>query len=208
MLLQHGRTGEGVRSMKRLRKMLKRIVRDICMTDRFLIVFMIVLFCYMAVRLFAGSGGSEDTNTINVIIRTSMASIFGYFISSNFSKSYEDTKARRKGSFRNETLPKTVDKGSSQTVQNRIGFQTASASADQASGGVSFSEYASSGSGQCSKVQIAIVAVIGLVSLVILLITGQFQDVTSEITAITSQLRDFVAASIGFLISCGKNTAD
>ncbi len=56
--------------------------------------------------------------------------------------------------------------------------------------------------------QIFVVSVIGLISLTILFLTGYIENVTTEIAAIISQLRDFVSACIGFLISCGKNTAD
>ncbi len=55
------------------------------------------------------------------------------------------------------------------------------------------------------NIQVVIVSVIGLLSLIILMVTRQFQNVTSELTAVMSQLRDFVSACIGFLISYGKN---
>lgn len=194
--------------MKQLRRMLKEIVVDICITDWFLLLFMIVLFFYMVFYLFTGVGSSEENNTINVIIRTSMASIFGYFISANFSKTRVSGKSQRKENGGKESPLKTIAQNGSQTVQNRIGFQTVATSKDQESGGASVSEDSSAVLRQCSNVQVGIVAIIGMASLLVLIITGRLQNITPELTAMMSQLRDFVAASIGFLISCGKSTAD
>ena len=56
----------------------------------------------------------------------------------------------------------------------------------------------------CSRLQILIVSTIGLISLLLLLIARNNTAVSSELTATVSQFRDFVSASIGYLVSCGK----
>ena len=67
-----------------------------------------------------------------------------------------------------------------------------------------YNEYISSASGNCNKIQITVVSVVGIFSLILLFIAGKFLDTTHEISATVSQLRDFVSACVGFLVSCGK----
>lgn len=57
----------------------------------------------------------------------------------------------------------------------------------------------------CSRLQIVIVSTVGLVSLLLLLIARNYTVLTPEFSATASQLRDFTAAAIGYLVSCGKN---
>ena len=64
----------------------KKIIKNICIVDWFLMLFMLILFFYMIFHLFTGIEASQEIHTIDVIVRTSMAAIFGYFISSNFSR--------------------------------------------------------------------------------------------------------------------------
>lgn len=64
-------------------KEIKRSFKQFQMIDRFLIVMMIVLLLQMLVGILLEEGSS--TNEIDVISRTTAASIFGYFLSSNFT---------------------------------------------------------------------------------------------------------------------------
>lgn len=147
--------------MKKLYKKALRAAAKICIVDRFLILFMAVLLLYTLIHIFAGMSGAQEKNTIDVIVRTSLAAIFGYFVSGNFA-------------------------------------------ASSTSGKPPYLEASSVSENRCSKTQIYIVALIGLASLVILIIARHSANSTSELTATVSQLRDFVASSIGFLVSCGK----
>lgn len=56
----------------------------------------------------------------------------------------------------------------------------------------------------CSRIQVIVVATIGMISLILLLMAGYFVDLTPEFAATVSQFWDFVAACVGFLVSCGK----
>ncbi len=188
--------------MIKLWKRVKEIIRSICIVDRFLIIFMLVLFFYMVFHLFTGISDSQDTNTIDVIVRTSLAAIFGYFISSNFARADLSTAPQN-----TENPNINVNAISDPHVQNQIGFQASMASSSEELGRISFSESSSTPIKYCSKIQVFVVSMIGLISLIILFITRCFWDATPELTAMISQLRDFVSACIGFLVSCGKNTA-
>lgn len=56
----------------------------------------------------------------------------------------------------------------------------------------------------CSRLQVMTVATVGLVALFLLLIARNRIAMTPESAATVSQLRDFMAACIGYLVSCGK----
>lgn len=179
-------------------------IGKICLADRFLILFLLILFCYLFFHLFMGIDAAKNTTSIDVIVRTSLAAIFGYFISGNFTKpdlpaDMTDIKGQTI-----DRIPKSMDVGQESSIQNQIGFQVSATSSNEKLESISFSENAFTTSSSRSKMQVIIVSMIGLISLTILLLTGIFQDVTSELTAIISQLRDFVSACIGFLISCEK----
>lgn len=194
-----------------MRKLWKRVgesIKRICLVDRFLMIFMLALFFYTIIRLFGGTSVSADTGTIDVIVRTSIAAVFGYFISSNFTKPDVSAPAQNTDTPPMRLSSKSTDAGSDNGVKNQIGFQTSAATPDEELGKITFSENTPLPPRSRRQMQIFVVSVIGLISLTILFLTGYIENVTTEIAAIISQLRDFVSACIGFLISCGKNTAD
>lgn len=73
-------------NMKKLWSSAKKIIVKIGLVDRFLILFMVILLLYTAIGLFSGTADLQNDDMIDTIIRTSTASIFGCFISSNFVK--------------------------------------------------------------------------------------------------------------------------
>lgn len=176
----------------------------ICIIDRFLILFTIVLFIYTLVHLLLGTDVSQNNNSIDIIVRTSIASILGYFISNNFtnaaSSPIDDSAI--------DPIKTTSSPGntydSKPSVNNRIGFQTTQTLPDDLSNKPATVKNIKATNTQ-PLLQIYIVSFIGLFSLGILIIARHLSPESTEITAIVSQLRDFVSASIGFLISCKKN---
>ena len=182
----------------------KKIIKNICIVDWFLMLFMLILFFYMIFHLFTGIEASQEIHTIDVIVRSSMAAIFGYFISSNFSR--VDVSITQQSTDHPTINLSSESEGVSDhdRIQNQIGFQSSAAAASEELGTMSFSESSSTSARYCNEIQVFVVSMIGLISLIILLITRHFQNVTPELTAVISQLRDFVSACIGFLVSCGK----
>lgn len=188
--------------MKKLWSATRKILSRISLVDRFLILFMFLLFCYMAYHLFSG-GLSDENNTIDVIVQTSAATIFGYFISVNSL-----TAVPKKETV--SQLPATTagitqaskEKG---TVGVKIGFQDPSEESQTEMGKITVSEIPDASKETCGKLQIWVVSAVGLLSLVILIGTKGYSDVTPELTALVSQLRDFLFGCIGFLVGCGKN---
>ena len=196
--------------------MLRRIAKKLsaaCIVDTVLIVYMLILLSYMTARLFIGVGTDGSSNVIDIVIRTSAAGVFGYFISRNFGRRSNKTSLENIDA----VYQKSIDGDSS----GQIGFQVrdrvdANAAAGQSlegdtsvqTGKISGYQSAVPSTEGCDRVQVVVVSVIGLFSLIVLLVARQFYSTSTEFTAIVSQLRDFFSASIGFLISCGKGTSE
>lgn len=188
--------------MKKLWSATRKILSRISLVDRFLILFMFLLFCYMAYQLFSG-GLSDENNTIDVIVQTSAATIFGYFISVNSLTAVP--KKESISQLPTTTAGITQASKEKETVGVKIGFQDPSEESQTEMGRITVSEIPDASKGTCGKLQIWVVSAVGLLSLVILIGTKGYSDVTPELTALVSQLRDFLFGCIGFLVGCGKN---
>jgi hypothetical protein len=188
--------------MKKLWSATRKILSRISLVDRFLILFMFLLFCYMAYQLFSG-GLSDENNTIDVIVQTSAATIFGYFISVNSLTAVP--KKETVSQLPTTTAGITQASKEKGTVGVKIGFQDPSEESQTEMGKITVSEIPDASKGTCGKLQIWVVSAVGLLSLVILIGAKGCPDVTPELTALVSQLRDFLFGCIGFLVGCGKN---
>lgn len=186
-----------------VKKLFRNIFFSFSLVDRILLLFLTILLLYTLIHLVACASGDGNSNTIDIIVRTSLASIFGYFLngtlpkSTSVSKPYKNRTATPGQNTSSENL-------SSDTVKNQIGFQTPLSSATQTGDRVSLPPELPDSTSFYLKTRIYIVSSIGLLSLVILIFARHTHTVTPELTATVSQLRDFVASCIGFLISCGK----
>lgn len=180
----------------------KGLISKIGLVDRFLILFMLILLLYTAIGPFTSMTDSQNGDMVDTIIRTSSASIFGYFISSNFVKT--NTKNSTTDLYGNRLNPPAKANDENLNVQpNNQNKFAASVDATEEAAQTSVSGF-SPDQVSCSKLQVIIVSSIGGCALILLFITKFFIAETSEISVTVSQLRDFVSASIGFLISCGR----
>lgn len=196
--------------------MLRRIAKKLsaaCIVDMVLIVYMLILLSYMTAHLFIGVGTDGSSNVIDIVIRTSAAGVFGYFISRNFGRRSNKTSL--------ENIDAVYQKSINGDRSGQIGFQVRNRVDTNAAAGQSLEGDTSVQTGKisgyqsavpstegCDRVQVVVVSIIGLFSLIVLLVARQFYSTSTEFTAIVSQLRDFFSASIGFLISCGKGTSE
>lgn len=134
---------------------------------------MLILLLYTAIGLFTGIADSQSGDVVDTIIRTSSALIFGYFISTNFTK-INTTNSPADSYSSNLSIPaQTNDENLSVPLSNGDEFAASDNDAEEQIK-TSVTEF-SPDKVSCSKLQVIIV----------------------------SQLRDFVSASIGFIISCG-----
>lgn len=178
-------------------------LRSVCIVDRFLILFMLLLFAYTGHHLFHGAAAVQETNAVDVIVRTSMASIFGYFLSNNMVRTRRPAPPVSAPAPADSQGREGEDSGQ---PRGKIGFSGASSRPIEGAGGIQFSQEEPPQPQSCSRLQVTVVSLVGLASLGTLLASRAFCQATPEGTAIVSQLRDFVSASIGFLVSCGKNS--
>ena len=189
--------------MKKITEMLKKISSTISVVDKFLMFLMFILFIYIIIHMFICDGKTQADNTVYVIVRTSAASIFGYFISGNFASAGSN---RQNQSSTGKAVQLSSASGISAddvSVKYQIGFSDTSKTEKLDTESVKQQNKTDTTYG-CSKIQITVVAVIGIVSLVILMAVNISDSQSTEQTAMVSQLRDFISACIGFLISCGK----
>ena len=154
---------------------IKYAVSRIKLVDLFLMLIMLILLAQSGYSLFFGDGA--QSNAVDIIVRTSAASVFGYFLSGNF-------KSGKKGKSCGD--PGCAEENGKPARQKPSGNDKKETAAG------------------CGDLQIITVATIGIVSLALLIASRDFADITAGATATISQLRDFVSACVGFLVGCGK----
>ena len=161
--------------MKRIFENIKQSLDAISLIDKILMAYMGILLVYIAIHLIWGATMQESTS-VDTIIRTSASAIFGYFISNNCIRSNSDTESKSKMNIQAQS--DLIQQEKNTAVNTSV---------------------------CCSRLQIIVVSAIGFIALVLLLISRNYTQTTPEFSATVSQLRDFLSASIGFLVSCGKS---
>ena len=160
--------------MKRIFENIKQSLDAISLIDKILMAYMGILLVYIAIHLIWGAT-MQDSTSVDTIIRTSASAIFGYFISNNFIRSNSDTESKSKMNIQAQS--DLIQQEKNTAVNTSV---------------------------CCSRLQIIVVSAIGFIALVLLLISRNYTQTTPEFSTTVSQLRDFLSASIGFLVSCGK----
>ncbi|MDR3766354.1 MAG: hypothetical protein Q3Y08_04870, partial [Butyricicoccus sp.] len=140
----------------------------------------------------------QTASDIDVLVRTSAAAIFGYFLSANFSSASAQTPITT-----SSHILSTADNATDHaTVKNTIGFgehTLESGSAQSTAGG---------NTPTTCNVQIAVATGIGLFCLLALIVLRNVSqwypalDESATIAATIVQFRDFVSGCVGFLIGC------
>lgn len=109
-------------------KNIKKAWYKIKLIDRCLIIVMAILMFQSIYNLFVNEVNSQDTTTIDVVVRTTSAAIFGYFLSANFIKrplrKYTNTDVSSNLFIDNNLSPKGQESNQNNimNVKNTIGF--------------------------------------------------------------------------------------
>lgn len=195
--------------MMRMNAYWKRIfsaLAKIHIVDKFLIVFMMILLFQSAYNLFMNQTVTGESNSIDVIIRTSTAAIFGYFLSTNFIRHAFSGSAGNTGNGV-QILPSVSGNG----IQNGIGFTAPITDSDTDTmdiGNASYDENPNPNESTSSRLQIIAASLVGLFCLLVLLLLRNVAVLNADMTASASaiatvtQFRDIVSGCIGFLIGC------
>ena len=177
----------------------KNAAGSIHLVNKCLVIFMAVLLLQSAYSLFYPEESGGEAGNIDVIVRTSSAAIFGYFLSANFDcrtgKSSSNT-----GDGTAKALPSTVGEG----PKTQIGFQAPSPDGEDP---IQMPpEIRAADSSECNP-QVIIATVIGLFCLLVLVLVRRLGiPENSSATATVVQFRDFVSGCVGFLIGCSTDS--
>lgn len=193
---------------------LRSVLGNIDLVDKSLILFMLLLLAQSVCCLFLPNTSSPIAGDIDIIVRTSAASIFGYFLSNNFIASNSSSVQAQ-----SPVAPHKIEAADSvpadDTVpKGQIGFLASSSSLEEGTAQAA-EQPVQSETARASCLQVKIATVIGLFCLVALLVLRyavQWNDpllVNSDsITSTVAQLRDFVSGCVGFLIGCPSNRSN
>ena len=193
------------------RTALRTAVSNIHLVDKSLILFMLILLAQSAYSLFFPGDSSPLVGDIDIIVRTSAAAIFGYFLSSNFVlNNSTSVQAQSAAAVRSIETADSVPADDA-APKSQIGF-LASSSSLEAGTAQPTEQISQSESKPANCLQVTVAAFIGLFCLVILLLVrnvaqwngGLFSN-SDSVTATIAQMRDFVSGCVGFLIGYPSN---
>ena len=184
------------------------VLREVHPVDKSLLCLMVILLLQSAANMFLPGETSQITRDIDIIVRTSAAAIFGYFLSASFVRS---TPAA--GQTPGIQPPHILETGAappSSGAGSRIGFAAEDPPAPTGGSAEQSPTADRSGAG-CLQVMIA--ASIGLFCLTALLVLRNFVQwgvISAEsdsAAAAVTQFRDFISGCVGFLIGSPTHTS-
>lgn len=179
--------------------------------DKSLLAIMLILLLQSAYSIFFPGGAGQAAEDIDIIVRTSAAAIFGYFLSANFIRHATDQSSP------GTTAPRILETGADSSPEAagptaRIGFSDNGTgmelpdSAPQSDSGQEQTNPSDENSANCLQVLVA--TGIGLFCLVTLLALrnlsqwGLLPAQSDSVAATVVQFRDFISGCVGFLIGC------
>lgn len=169
--------------------------KEIYISDKALIIIMLILLIQSIHNLFTPEPIEATALSINIIVRTSIASIFGYFLSENFLKN-EAIKSKKSNII--VPLNKTeVDGNKSEDNTNNL----ISNDNNPKNLNTDLKEYI------CNKtLQIIVALTVCIISLLSLIIGNSFNLIPSSSNPTVIQFRDLISACIGFLVGHSSNS--
>lgn len=177
-------------------KQIRFFLQNVSFADKCLLIIFVVCLLQTVFTLFFDESNTVLTNGIDVVIRTTLASIFGYILSVNFQIQTPDYLNIKKHNSGSATAKENIE---STSTKASIGFQTSAKDFETLEiGGIENTEIQST---EYSKqAQTIIATIIGISTLCILLLVRNFLQITPDMVSAISQLRDFISGSVGFLL--------
>lgn len=169
--------------------------------DKSLLIFMLILLVQSAVNLFLPASASAVTGDIDIVVRTSAAAIFGYFLSANFI-GHDEESGQATQAAQTHILKPGADPVQDSMPRAQIGFSAGEAASEPAAPQVRAPQQPI----RCLQVRAA--TFIGLFCLLALLILrnltqlGIVSPTSDSVTGTIVQFRDFISGCVGFLIGC------
>lgn len=163
--------------------------------DISLLIFLFILLCQSGYSIIF----HKQDNPFDVIVRTTSASIFGYFLSTRFANNIKKSETN---AISTNIIEGMENSNMSLQIQNKIGFSEDTADISGNIQTISNDDVSAN-----DTLQIIIISGIGLFSLILLIILRNIDlwqnnsmPLTNSALSTVSQLRDFVSACVGFLI--------
>lgn len=183
----------------------QRVWSKLHLVDWCLLMMMAVLLVQSAYTLFFPVEGSSFSDSIDIVIRTSAAGIFGYFLSANFAA--RDLQTRSASISTPASVPEWTQTSSADSgaPKNQIGF-AADSPAPQVGASQPVNGVPGPAQPGCCRAQVVVAAGIGLFCLITLILMRNLgvrtasPDASDSLIATASQFRDFVSGCVGFLI--------
>lgn len=169
--------------------------------DKSLLIFILILLVQSAVNLFLPASASAVTGDIDIVVRTSAAAIFGYFLSANFI-GHDEESGQATQAAQTHILKPGADPVQDSMPRAQIGFSAGEAASEPAAPQVQATQQPI----RCLQVRAA--TFIGLFCLLALLILrnltqlGIVSPTSDSVTGTIVQFRDFISGCVGFLIGC------
>lgn len=160
---------------------------EISISDKALIIIMIFLLIQSVYNLFIPESTGSNSMSINLAVRASIASIFGYFLSENF---LNNKVVKNKNS--DIIVPINKIDNANDTRSNNITINTP----NQKYSNTNSKDYV------CNKtVQILIALTVCIIALISLIIANNFKLVSpDDVSPTVIQFRDLIGNCIGFLL--------
>ena len=173
--------------MKDFKSRIVEIFKSIGVKNIFLILFVIILMSQTIYNLFENEV-KGNSSAIDIVVRTTMAGLFGYIMGKGFAVKKHDITSNNKENEYKTYVP-VEQFGENKQIDEEKNAKDTPEKPEK--------DY---------DFQIIIVGTLGILSLLILIVTRNLNVLTSENIATISQLRDIVSGSTGFLISGSDKT--
>lgn len=198
-------------------------IKRIDLVDRCIMLILIILMAQTIFNLFTHHAGQNEA--IDIVIRTSLASLFGYIISANFIRHESSTTMPNETPLQPEQFSQLTLEDLSTSSINLTSSNQDSVMESMQPTGVDIidpllhltnpienkEKFSLSGFDQKSRphdIQILFITAIGLIALISLLMANNLETIDETLASTISQLRDFVSGSIGFLIGCSTHNIE
>ncbi|MGL5151127.1 MAG: hypothetical protein ACRC7N_11210 [Clostridium sp.] len=173
-------------------KKIKQCWKQITFRDKGLILIMVILIMQCIYNLYSEVSTAEDYTAVNIIVRTSVASIFGYFLSSNFLMKIDTKKNNSTTEVKLEILDeilKSEDKDVCIESQSKL-IKTL----EQDEKEIEKTHICN------TNLQNGVAIAICVITLLCLIIGINFGLIKEGSIVTISQFRDLIGGSIGFLL--------
>lgn len=175
--------------------------KEIAISDKALIIIISILLVQCVYNLFTPEPVSSNEITICVIVRTTVASIFGYFLSENF---LNHNRSQQKNSKTEITVTSddNININDYLKTSNNNNVTSKFKTKNKSSTDQTESKYYI-----CNRtLQVIIALSVCIITLGSLLIAHDFHLISEDTNPTIIQFRDLIASCIGFLLGSSKNT--